>query len=382
MDFINVILQMYQQFYVHIQQNINVMLIRIILSKLQAMRLQQIKYSFLLLCVIALVGVQSCKTTNGACIAFYNVENLFDTINDPNKNDEQFLPEGDYKWSEKRYLVKLEHLAKVIGAINDGSAPDILGLCEVENKRVLQDLLSLTKLRNEGYEIVHYESPDARGIDVALLYRKSMFKLKKANPNQLNLDTFNTKTRDILYAKLQTRGKIKENLHVLVNHWPSRWGGKAKSEPKRLLAAKKLRALRDSIIQKSEAANIVIIGDFNDETFDKSIKEVLGTTDDIKNSSNEFMYNAMARLAQSGLGSYNYRDNWNMLDQIIVSPGLLDNQKGEYKEFSANIFSPDWLRQHGGKYDQYPFRTFGGRKYLNGYSDHFAVSILLTFNQN
>jgi predicted extracellular nuclease len=344
------------------------------------MRLLRLNTGLVLLCIVALVILHSCKTGVGkVCIAFYNVENLFDTLDDPNKIDEQFLPGGDYDWTAKKYASKLDHLAQVISKLNSGKAPDILGLCEVENMAVLVDLVNDKQLSDEGYGIVHFESPDARGIDVALLYRKSMFRIKDSKPNILDLSSYGNTTRDILQVELESRGKVKETIHVLVNHWPSRRGGLAESEPKRVKAAKTLKAIVDGITDKNSKANIVIMGDFNDEPFNKSIRDELATAEDFDKLGGASLFNPMARLKQAGLGSYNYRGNWNMLDQIIISKALLDGEKAEYEKYSAKIFSPEWLRQHGGTYDQYPFRTFGGRKYLNGYSDHFAVSIQLTF---
>lgn len=325
------------------------------------------------------VCLHSCQTTTTASIGFYNVENLFDTEDNPDKIDEQFLPTGDYKWDDKRYQSKLENLATVISKMSKGSSPDILGLCEVENRRVLEDLIQQEVLKENAYAIVHFESPDARGIDVALLYKKAMFKEESADKMIVDLSEYGERSRDVLHVALATKGKKKETIHLIVNHWPSRREGKDASEPKRVIAAKAACAVRDQILESDAKANIVIMGDFNDEPFDKSIREVVGTTEDFEKVSAQMMYNPMARLKQAGLGSYNFRGNWNMLDQIIVSEALLDGKGLEYEKHSANIFSPDWMRQHGGKYDQYPNRTFGGRKYLNGYSDHFPVSIQLKF---
>jgi endonuclease/exonuclease/phosphatase family metal-dependent hydrolase len=379
MDFINVMIQMYHHFDSSIQQSINVRENRIILFKLPTMtNFKQLKHLSFIILVFVLV-LQSCKTTETATIGFYNVENLFDTKDNPNKIDEQFLPEGDYKWDETRYSNKLDHLADVIAKMSKGESPDILGLCEVENREVLEDLVNQKLLKSSGYSIVHFESPDARGIDVALLYKSDLFKKKSANKVKLDLAEYGENSRDVLYVELQTKGKNKETIHLIVNHWPSRREGKAKSEPKRMLAAKTARGIKDEIVAKDPEACIIIMGDFNDEPFDKSILEVVNTTESFDQVSREKMYNPMARLKQAGLGSYNFRGNWNMLDQIIVSEALLDGKGLEYEKHSADIFSPDWMRQHGGKYDQYPNRTFGGRKYLNGYSDHFPVSIQVKF---
>lgn len=338
------------------------------------------KYWLFILGITAVILVQSCSYHTTLSVGFYNVENLFDTKDNPDKIDEQYLPNGDYKWDEEKYDNKIDKLAHAISEMTPLGAPYILGLCEVENKAVLKDLVAHADLKHDNYGIVHYESPDARGIDVALLYNKRWLKVKKSKNYVVDLGEFGDETRDILMVKLKAKEPFEGTLYVLVNHWPSRREGKEKSEPKRVAAAKRLNEIRQEIIEQDSAADIIIMGDFNDEPFDKSILETIGTTSDPSEVSANKYYNPMGRLKQDGKGSYNFRGNWNMLDQIIVSNTLLDKQGTEYQMNTASIFSPEWLKQHGGKYDGYPLRTFGGRKYLNGYSDHFPVSIYLKFS--
>ena len=217
---------------------------------------------------------------------------------------------------------------------------------------------------------------------MALMYNSYLFKKLDSRKVKLDLSEYDDTSRDILMVKFKAKLAEKTTIYVLVNHWPSRREGKATSEPKRVKAAKTLDGIRDDILKEEPNAHIVIMGDFNDEPFDKSIKETLATTVELDQVSQEKFYNPMGRLKQAGLGSYNFRGNWNMLDQIMVSGSLMDGAGLDYEMHSANIYSPEWLRQHGGKYEGYPLRTFGGRKYLNGYSDHFPVSIRLKYASN
>jgi len=329
--------------------------------------------------VLFFIGLlNSCSLHPDFVVGFYNVENLFDTKDNPDKIDEQFLPEGDYKWDTEKYEAKIEHIAEVISKMNNGSAPDILGLCEVENRKVLKDLVKHKLIKDMKYKIIHYESPDARGIDVALLYSAIKFKEKDSEAIKVDLSEFGETTRDILWVQL-TPERPGADLHFFVNHWPSRREGKDASEPKRIKAAKTLASKIRAIQTESAKAPIVVLGDFNDEPYDVSIREYLNSEKDAEELDSTSMFNPMAMLKDSGQGSYNFRGNWNMLDQILLSPSLVDGEQLDYVKSTAKIFGPQWLRQHGGKYDQYPFRNFGGRKYLNGYSDHFAVTVMLSF---
>lgn len=317
----------------------------------------------------------SCSKVPGVSIAFYNVENLFDTHDDPQKNDNWYLPTSEIKWTSEKYNSKLEKLAEVISQINDGSAPDFIGLCEVENKSVVEDLIKESKLLSANYKIVHYESPDERGIDVAFLYNKEIFRVTDSRNIEVDLGSFDDKTRDILYVE----GKLGsgEKLHFLVNHWSSRGEGLRKSEPKRIIAAKTLLKAKNEIIAKDPNANIIIMGDFNDEPFNSSIEVALGAKFDQSDVKQGDLYNPWADLKKKGKGSYRYKKNWNMLDQIIISRHLLDPESSvRYIDNSATIFKKDWLIQTG-DYAGFPLRTYGGRKYLNGYSDHLSVCLRL-----
>ncbi|KAB2907910.1 MAG: endonuclease/exonuclease/phosphatase family protein [Ignavibacteriales bacterium] len=303
-------------------------------------------------------------------LASYNVENLFDTINDPTKNDEQFLPSDSSQWNTEKYTTKLNHLAQVIDSMNNGWGPDVLGLAEVENKAVVDDLVA--HLNNgKKYEVVHFESPDGRGIDCALIFNTRIFKFVASDTLGVNLPN-GWPTRSILHAALTTpRGTL---YHFFVNHWPSRSGGQEKSEINRVTAGARLKLKTDELLSKDPNTNILIMGDMNDEPLDKSIVEALGALgfncDSLSGLAQDALYNLSLEKKLKGEGSYKYRGNWNMLDQMIASGNVL---KKLYLCGSFGIFNPEFIQQKGGNYEGASLPTFGGRRYFGGYSDHFAV---------
>ena len=301
-------------------------------------------------------------------VMFYNVENLFDTLDEPDKEDDEFTPEGIRHWNNKRYYTKLNNLAKVISALGGWDTPALIGLCEVENGKVLNDLTSHSPLRKMQYRYMVTESEDARGIDVALLYQRDRFKYLYHNSIRINFP-YNRKktTRDILHVT----GEIitGDTLDVFVCHFPSRRAGQFASEPDRIRAASVLREKTDSVQTCRKNAQILIMGDFNDEPFDKSLSQVLVRDD---------LYNLFLPVAQkSSIGSYKFGDQWNFLDQLLVSKHLLDKRNAFHViENTATIFQADFLltddRTNGGKR---PKKTFNGRKYEGGYSDHLPVYV-------
>ena len=249
---------------------------------------------------------------------FYNVENLFDTIDDPIKNDNSFLPESAKKWNSIKYYRKLDNLERVFAAINNLEYPNIIGLCEVENKLVIEDLLKQPFFVDHTYSIIHQDSPDGRGIDCAILF-DSKFKLITEEFIEIKIPGSSKPTRDIVYAKLQTES---DTINVFVNHWPSRWGGTKETEHKRVFAANTLKEFIEKNINKSE--KVIIMGDFNDYPFNESLQNTLLKLQKIK------LINLMSNL---DLGSYNYRGGWGWLDQIIISENLIKNAK-QYGSFS------------------------------------------------
>lgn len=308
-------------------------------------------------------------------VGFYNVENLFDYHDDPTIYDEEYLPNGKRKWTKERYNEKLVNLAEVISEMSNGQAPTYLGMCEVENRNVVQDLISTEGLKSLNYGIAHEESPDERGIDVAFIYQKDAFKVDHIETVQPDLSSYDDKTRDILYVSGKTNDG--ETLHFLINHWPSRGEGSKESEPKRVIAANTLKAMVVDIQNSYENAKIIVMGDFNDEPSNKSISETLGVSCTNSTVNSAPLFNPFCALEDANMGSYRYRKHWDMLDQIMVSKPLVEANQGlTYQKKSASIKAEHWMIQTG-KYEGFPLRSFGGLKYLGGYSDHFPVFINL-----
>ena len=333
-------------------------------------------------------AVYNAQKTNNQSYDFrimtYNVENLFDTKHDEGKKDTDFLPWGMYNWTQERYNIKLKRIFKVITNISEWQYPGLIALTEIENQAVLEDLIHGTPLAESDYNIIHEESPDERGIDVALLYRRSLFRPISHEIIPVTIaNEPHFKTRDILYVK----GIInqKDTLHFFVLHFPSRRGGEAESEYKRVRAATLLRAKADSILKAQPLADIIITGDFNDDPTNASAYEVLRGKSPTKDSiqPGDF-YNLMYDAYQNGYGSYKFQNVWNMLDQYIVSQSLLDKSGDVYTTASsAHIFSPDWLSMRDDRYPGLkPNRTYSGPTYQGGYSDHYPVYMDLYFKKS
>jgi predicted extracellular nuclease len=305
-------------------------------------------------------------------IGFYNVENLFDTIDNPSTADDDFTPKGKKKWTYKRYKIKVKKLGSVIsqlGMQRSKYPPALVGLVEVENAKVVEDLANSSYLRKHHYGFVHHDSPDERGIDVALLYNKVAFELldSETYPVFLKNDKGNRDyTRDILKVSGNLQGEL---VHVLVNHWSSRREGAAISEPKRIAAAKTSRNIIDSIRQKEMGAKIIVMGDFNDDPTSKSVLEYLVKDD---------FYNPMESLIdKEKTGTLTYNGKWNLFDQIIFSKNFLEKEDGKLYFKHAEVFNKEWLKIFKGKLKGSPFRTYIGKWYQGGFSDHFPVYAFL-----
>lgn len=336
-------------------------------------------------CIFAFIIFYSCATKESERfkIMSYNVENLFDIENDSLTNDNQFTPTGDYYWTYNKYKKKLADIAKVITAVGEWEAPALVGLCEIENRKVLFDLVKNSPLEVQNYSFVHKESPDDRGIDVALLYKKDKFKLIKKEfisikyPNKPN-----TRTRDILFAT----GIIPtgDTLYVFVNHWPSRIGGELESESKRMYVASVLRNKIDSLFKSVEEPKIVIMGDFNDFPDNKSISRELKALKLLEGIEDEELYNLYSVIQEKGeVGTYKMAGEWNVLDQIIVSGALLNKENNIFTtQDDAHVFSADFLLQNDEKnLGKRPFRTYQGLKYWGGISDHLPVFVDFTIEE-
>jgi len=327
--------------------------------------------------IILSVLVYGQKSGQKFTIIFYNVENLFDTDDDPEKEDEEFTPDSERVWDQEKYEKKLEDIARVLGSVKSSDLPEIIGLCEIENKKVLDDLIRIKPLNKGNYSVVHSESPDRRGIDVALLYRKDEFSLSKYKtiPVIFPFDSTET-TRDILYVS----GKVKdgESFHFFVNHWSSRSQGEKETEPKRIYAAIALRKEVDALMNREPRAKILIMGDFNDEPTNRSIYEMLIANNKRKNASDRELYNLMYDLHNiDNTGTYFYRGTWNMLDQLIVSQSLLRDRSGYHTDFNGGkILKEQWMLYQDQQFKEYvPNRTYSGPEYYGGISDHFPVYV-------
>ena len=314
------------------------------------------------------------KGKTGIRVMFYNVENLFDPENDPLKQDDAFTPEGDNHWTYTRYREKLEKTYKVMASIGGWEPPAIAGFCEVENRKVVYELVTTTPLSRYNYQIIHEESADARGIDVALVYRPDKFKpfTHVAHKVIYKGDTA-SHTRDILMVGGTVHGQ--DTLFVFVNHWPSKYGGAKETEPRRMHVAKQLRRICDSLLIQYPTAGLLLMGDFNDEPHEPSLMEGLKTQRADTTAIRENLYNLMLRFKDGG--THKFQRTWSIIDQFIVSGNLLANKKGlSLSPSDARIFKAEFLVEPdetnlGDK----PKRTYLGMKYEGGFSDHLPIYI-------
>ena len=316
-------------------------------------------------------------------VMFYNFENLFDTINDPEILDEECTPDGPKNWNSVKYNKNIGNLERVLFDIAalDKNYPAVIGVSEVENRSVLEDVIATPKLAPANYRIVHYDSPDARGVDVAFFYRPDVFELEGSAPIPFTMEGLpNFKTRDIVTMWGTIEG---EPFYFMVAHWPSRLGGKEASAPKRERAAEIMRRAADSVLRLDPATKVVMMGDFNDDATDDSITEVLGAKGDIRKLEPGDYYNPFINVLKAGYGTLAYQDAWNLFDNIVVSENLvagdgLKIRKASPKaRFYGNIFSRPYMIQQEGQYKGYPLRTFVGNNFQGGYSDHFPVYIYI-----
>jgi hypothetical protein len=309
-------------------------------------------------------------------IAFYNTENLFDTIDDPAKSDNDFVPSSKVGWTSERYYHKIHNIGKVLVAIDSVNLPAVIGMAEVENIGVLHDLITQTRLRDGNYQAILEEGSDPRGIDVALIFRKDVMNYV-SHKAFLSATTF--KTRCILYVRLTDRRS--NTYHLFVNHWKSREGGGVETGAKRAENAQLLKHLTDSIAGLDAKANIVIMGDFNDEPKDKSIAETLGALAPVASPVPTSLYNLLYEPYLKGEGTLFYKD-WDVFDQIIVSGNLLIKKrgKGPYIEAPfATIFKQDWMLYTNKNGEKTPNRTASSKDYFGGYSDHLPVYTVIRY---
>ncbi|WP_321437977.1 endonuclease/exonuclease/phosphatase family protein [uncultured Bacteroides sp.] len=306
--------------------------------------------------------------------AFYNLENLFDYTHDQGKDDYEFLPDGKNEWDSIKYVSKLHNMAQVISQLARDKQPEgpaFIGVAEVENRKVLEALVKQPALASTGYQFVHYEGPDKRGIDCGLIYNPALFQVTTSkldlyvNPN----DTVH-KTRGFLIVS----GILaNEKVTVIVNHWPSRGA----DSPARVLAGQQVRVIKDSLLTADPASKVIIMGDMNDDPMDESMSQALGAKREIKDVEQGGLYNPWWNTLAKGMGTLTYRGKWNLFDQIVVSSNLLGDDRSTLKFCQNEIFYRDFMIEQEGKYKGSPKRTFGGSTWLNGYSDHLPTIIYL-----
>lgn len=311
-------------------------------------------------------------------VVFYNCENFFDTVHNPLKEDEEFTPQGKYRYNTRIYEQKLHNIATVLESMKVGGGPVMIGLAEIENTTVLHDLVRQPEIARRNYKYVWYDGPDVRGINVALVYDPQRFHVLSSEPVHVDLTAVqrNSKTRDILHVCGVLDG---DTVHVFVNHWPSNRGGEEESAPKRLKAAETcLQKIRD-IHKQSPAARIIVMGDFNDNPLSNVINRVMGASSVMTSVRPDGLYDPWAELFRTGQGTEVYRHEWNLFDMILISGSLL--QMGRHLHYDrAEIYKPDFLVDHYKGHEGEPKRSFVGTHWINGYSDHFPVVVYLGKN--
>ena len=339
-------------------------------------------FIILLILGLSLMGLKA-GAQNNHLVMFYNVENLFDTIPSPNVLDHEFTPAGAKKWNGIKYWKKIANIEEVFYKIatQERTYPVIIGVSEIENRNVLEDIVAAPKLAKANYQIVHYDSPDARGVDVALLYRPDVFKYEGSYPIKLKMDELpGLRTRDIL----SVWGTIENQpFCFFVCHLPSRLGGQAASEFRRVAGAQIIKDAVDSIKLERPDTRFVIMGDMNDNPTDKSLAQTLNAKRDASKLAAGDLFNPFAAMFRDGLGTNAYQDAWSLFDNIITSENLINAPQGglklvKKKKYYGYIFNKPFLIESSGQYKGYPLRTFTGDNFKNGYSDHFPVYILLS----
>lgn len=324
-----------------------------------------------ILLLISINPIYSQAPNDTVFVASWNMENLFDVIDDVDKNDADFLPTGKKEWTQDKIDSKISNQAKVIQWMNNGNGPDILGIQEVEHQHLIDTLLQ-RHFKNRNYKVAYEESLDKRGIDNGLIYDADKFEVIEMKAIEVELAS-KYPTRYILSVKLKTKNA--EEIYVFVNHWPSRSGGEERSKPNRIKAGSVLREEIDSLYVANDLLNLIILGDFNDEPNNLSISRFLWTQE--YNCNTKINPNRLYNLAYNdfiaGNGTYLYRGDWNMLDHIIVSSELVSKGSVKYVCDSFQLIKPEFMITQDGKYKGAATPTFGGRTYLGGYSDHIPV---------
>lgn len=342
------------------------------------MDISRILFLFVIALLIGFGGCAQNAPANKVVVAFYNCENFFDTRDDPAKDDDEFTPAGKYHYTQAIYEKKLHNIATVIQGMGGADGPAILGMAEVENNTVLNDLIRQPELARRNYKYEWFSGPDPRGINVAMIYDPKHFHVLRSEPLHVDLSGTEGKsvTRDVLHVYGVLNG---DTVHVFVNHWPSRIGGEAQSGPKRAMAAKVNKDVIDALMKKDPHTEAIVMGDLNDNPPDASITATLGARGDRSQVALTGMYDAWASIYQSGTGTESYKHQWNLFDQIIVSGAFLRPAKNKLHFQSAEIYKPDFIVDTYKGHEGEPHRSFKGTYFINGYSDHFPV--MVTFSR-
>ncbi|NNV55605.1 endonuclease/exonuclease/phosphatase family protein [Limnovirga soli] len=335
---------------------------------------------FLLLCFLSMFATAQKQQYKVAIVAFYNLENFYDTIDNPIVNDDEFTPLGDKNYNSKIYSSKIQHLASVIAQIGTEVNPDgpaLLGVAEIENDTVLNDLIANPQIKNRNYHYVHYDSKDLRGVDVGLVYNPKYFVVEDSRKLFVRLPSGSKEsffTRDVLWVKGKLNG---ETVHVFVNHWPSRLGGEERSAPARAAAAQVGKDFIDSLQKTDLNAKIIVMGDLNDDPISPSLTRVMGAKGDMEKVSAGGFYNPWVEMYKKGIGTLAYQDAWGLFDQIIISSSWLNKEQNGFFFYKQHIFNKEFLIENIGKYKGYPMRTWDGNTYRGGYSDHFPTYLIM-----
>jgi hypothetical protein len=315
-----------------------------------------------------------------SAIGFYNMENLFDTLDSKDTWDTEFTPKGPNLYTAAVYKDKLKNLSKVVSELGTDYTPDglaILGVSEIENRSVLEDFVKQPTIKDRNYQIVHYDSPDFRGIDVALLYNPKYFEVIESRPLHVELiepDGDTITTRDILYVSGKFAG---EEMHIFVNHWSSRRGGEKASQYKREKAASVCREVIDQLREKNPKVKVIVMGDLNDDPVSPSVKVVLASNGKKERTNKREFFNPMEKPFKQGIGSNAWRDAWSLFDQVLVSHAFVDESADGFKFYKSVIYNKKYMIQKSGRYKGYPYRAYSGGSYMGGYSDHFPVFVYL-----
>jgi predicted extracellular nuclease len=339
------------------------------------------KFLFFLGSITITLSLFSQKNENSFIVVSYNVENLFDTINSPQYDDDEFTPNGEKKWTYDRYKKKLDDLSRVIMSLPDRELPAIIGLAEVENRKVLEELVDNRGIRRGDYEIIHEDDQDPRGIECALIYRPDLFRYKSHNyiPIEDPVDP-EYLYRGILHVN--GTGPDGSSLHIYMNHWKSRSGGEKETERQRMFSAISLRKQMDMLLARESNFKVIIMGDFNDEPTNRSLTNGLSASNKRRNILFGDHYNLYYDLHNmEGQGTYNFRGRWNMLDQILVSYNLLNQEKGLSVGYNGGkILKEEWMLYESETFgEKLPSATYGGPEYYGGPSDHLPVYVKFTW---